>query len=408
MASPACLDETVLQAVPKLTAADTLRSEDQSVNTAESKMASVSTDFIVLQQNTHKTAHSTLCEDAMMELMDTEDCWQVKSSPCALCGFPSSRRCYSCASWVCSDCMAQGESCFDCLTIFPVRAQDPASGEMPTASGEMPWFSSALQAAEQRTQAPLTQDTEPNAKHGAGGKRKKATKVKDWLVAQEKGKETKEQNKERTTTETRGEQILPTSRTGMQMNEEETQEEDDERSLMLCNIPCRLGHDDLVDAINGMGFTGLYDFVHLPPARHWPRGKAKSTLRNVGYAFVHFNLAEDASDFANKFQGHQFRCLTSDKRCVVQPAHLNLRQKEVHRAQATQDLEVKDCDPTESCWSTAVTGTPDTSSSEQQTATPTLSTEEGYSLNGELSNAIGEDTLSARLEAKQGVAWADM
>jgi len=214
---------------------------------------------------------------------------------------------------------------------------------------------------------------------------------------------------EQTATESRGDESRSALSPGSGSNEEGRQEEQegDEVSLMLCNIPCRLSHDDLVEAINSVGFAGLFDFVHLPPSRYWPRECARSTARSAGYAFVHFNSAEHASAFAKRFQNYQFQSSSSDKRCEVKPAHMNLRQKEAHRAKAAQDLKnagnarqpkqpkAKATTGNSSMGTTTAAETPGTYSSELQTATATPSDGEGDFLNSESSNSLGEETLSA-------------
>lgn len=85
-------------------------------------------------------------------------------------------------------------------------------------------------------------------------------------------------------------------------------------TMMLCNIPCRLGHDDIVEAIVSVGFAGRYDFVYLPNRN----GKRDA---NIGYAFVNFQNQHDADCFADTFQDFRFAGTNSSKRCTVKPAH---------------------------------------------------------------------------------------
>jgi hypothetical protein len=86
------------------------------------------------------------------------------------------------------------------------------------------------------------------------------------------------------------------------------------KTMMICNIPCRVGHDDLEKAICNMGFTGTYDFLHLP-RRH---GQADS---NLGYGFINFVRPVDATNFALAFEGYRFGGKGgSRKACTVKVA----------------------------------------------------------------------------------------
>lgn len=87
--------------------------------------------------------------------------------------------------------------------------------------------------------------------------------------------------------------------------------------LMLCNIPCKLEHCDIVKAINEAGFAGEFDLVHVPRPR-----KMKSKTQNLGYAFVNLNSQENAARFVERFFNYQFPGTTSKKRCIVKPAHM--------------------------------------------------------------------------------------
>jgi cold shock CspA family protein len=92
--------------------------------------------------------------------------------------------------------------------------------------------------------------------------------------------------------------------------------EEEEITLMLRNLPCRLGHDDLVAAIDGVGLAGEYDFLHLPAGL---RGKYP---RSMGYAFVHFKTVEQAATFAFRFRDFRFQGTNSNKSCTVDLASM--------------------------------------------------------------------------------------
>jgi hypothetical protein len=90
---------------------------------------------------------------------------------------------------------------------------------------------------------------------------------------------------------------------------------DGEATLMLCNIPCRFEHDDIVDAIQSIGFGGFYEFVYVPQ-------RSRKRSGNMGYAFVHFKSPETAASFSDNFQNFQFKRTSSTKKCMVKPAHI--------------------------------------------------------------------------------------
>ena len=64
-------------------------------------------------------------------------------------------------------------------------------------------------------------------------------------------------------------------------NKQASQDTPQATTMMICNIPCRLGKEDVVNAIASVGFGDAYDFVYLPDRK---RSTAKN--RNIGYAFV--------------------------------------------------------------------------------------------------------------------------
>jgi hypothetical protein len=86
------------------------------------------------------------------------------------------------------------------------------------------------------------------------------------------------------------------------------------RTMMMCNIPCRVSHDDLVEVLESKSFGGTYAFVHLP-CRHSFSGNC-----NLGYAFVHFLQMESADRFALELEGYAFDQFQSTKTCTIKVA----------------------------------------------------------------------------------------
>lgn len=85
-------------------------------------------------------------------------------------------------------------------------------------------------------------------------------------------------------------------------------------TMMICNIPCRVSTETLIEAIEAVGFGGTYEFLHLP-CRY---GQEASS--NLGYGFVNFLKQEDAAKFAVAFEGYHFEGSRSVKKCTVKVA----------------------------------------------------------------------------------------
>jgi len=96
-------------------------------------------------------------------------------------------------------------------------------------------------------------------------------------------------------------------------------------TLMICNIPCRVTQQQLVDIVDGMGFEGKYDFLYLPT------GGRSSTVgsSNLGYGFINYEDPTDAELFQQLFTNYQFEGTTSTKVCTVRPAHIQGLQNNI-------------------------------------------------------------------------------
>jgi hypothetical protein len=89
-------------------------------------------------------------------------------------------------------------------------------------------------------------------------------------------------------------------------------------TLMICNIPCRITLQQLVEVIDSMGFAGKYDFLHLPIGG----GSSAGSRSNLGYGFINFADPVDAEPFRKAFMNYQFEGTSSAKVCTVRPAHI--------------------------------------------------------------------------------------
>merc|ERR1719409_1817257 len=85
-------------------------------------------------------------------------------------------------------------------------------------------------------------------------------------------------------------------------------------TIMLRNIPNRYSQSCLIEEINGVGFSGRYDFFYLPMDVH--------NRTNVGYAFINFLTPQDALRFSRTLTNYKFQQHSSQKIATVSPAHI--------------------------------------------------------------------------------------
>jgi hypothetical protein len=89
-------------------------------------------------------------------------------------------------------------------------------------------------------------------------------------------------------------------------------------TLMVSCLPVRLGIEQLLWAIDSVGFNGTYDLVYMPYRSVKKRGKVQHG--SPGYAFVNFKTAEFALEFQAAFEAYPFTEFNSDRKAVVKPA----------------------------------------------------------------------------------------
>lgn len=87
--------------------------------------------------------------------------------------------------------------------------------------------------------------------------------------------------------------------------------ESEATTVMLCNIPCRVKLEEIIEAVRSLGFEGTYDLLHAPGPKRRHRHLISKT--NIGYAFINFVTPEYASDFMKVFTGFCFEGRQSDK-----------------------------------------------------------------------------------------------
>lgn len=85
-------------------------------------------------------------------------------------------------------------------------------------------------------------------------------------------------------------------------------------TMMLKNIPCRKGQEEVMLQIDEKGFGNRYDFFYLP--------RDVKFRANLGYAFINFVTPEDAARFGAEMNGYRFSGSGSTKACAVVAAHV--------------------------------------------------------------------------------------
>ena len=88
-------------------------------------------------------------------------------------------------------------------------------------------------------------------------------------------------------------------------------------TVMLGNIPCRIGRKDIIKALESCDFLDSCSSIHLPSGKT-RRYRANG---NIGYAFISFTSRDVGDRFANTFEDFQFPGMQSTKRCSVNRAH---------------------------------------------------------------------------------------
>jgi len=90
-------------------------------------------------------------------------------------------------------------------------------------------------------------------------------------------------------------------------------------TMMLCDIPCRLSIQEVVDAMDLQGFSNTFDLIYMPRPKGLRSEKA-GLHHNLGYAFVNFTTPEKATEFVESFSDFIFPGGYSMKRCYTKPA----------------------------------------------------------------------------------------
>lgn len=87
-------------------------------------------------------------------------------------------------------------------------------------------------------------------------------------------------------------------------NDEEVQ------TVMIRGIPCKCSREDILEAVEELGFGQKYDFFYVPLRRG----------RSLGYAFIGFPASQVTKEFAKTMTGYKFSNKTSSKTITVVPA----------------------------------------------------------------------------------------
>lgn len=86
------------------------------------------------------------------------------------------------------------------------------------------------------------------------------------------------------------------------------------KTFMIKNIPCRCSQEEILDAVEEVGFGQLYNFFYLP--------MTQGQTHNIGYVFIGFYDEHVAVQFAQAMTGYRFKRRNSTKSCEVVPARI--------------------------------------------------------------------------------------
>eukprot|EP00928_Gymnodinium_smaydae_P043454 TRINITY_DN29103_c1_g1_i1.p1 TRINITY_DN29103_c1_g1~~TRINITY_DN29103_c1_g1_i1.p1 ORF type:complete len:162 (-),score=26.00 TRINITY_DN29103_c1_g1_i1:378-863(-) len=103
--------------------------------------------------------------------------------------------------------------------------------------------------------------------------------------------------------------------------------QDQDTTLMLRNIPCKVQTEWLQEELRKLGFEGTYDVIHIP---------TRKNKSNLGYGFINFISPEHARRFADAVVGHMFSGSGSVKRCYVTKAAFQGREAALRGAASTR------------------------------------------------------------------------
>lgn len=88
-------------------------------------------------------------------------------------------------------------------------------------------------------------------------------------------------------------------------------------SVMLRNIPSRSPTEEVIAAIEEVGFGKDFTFFYMPQ-----RDAPKHRILNKGYAFVAFDHPDTCRRFSRAISGYKFPARASNKTIEVAPARL--------------------------------------------------------------------------------------
>eukprot|EP00928_Gymnodinium_smaydae_P076875 TRINITY_DN5997_c0_g1_i2.p1 TRINITY_DN5997_c0_g1~~TRINITY_DN5997_c0_g1_i2.p1 ORF type:complete len:249 (-),score=24.50 TRINITY_DN5997_c0_g1_i2:98-844(-) len=95
-------------------------------------------------------------------------------------------------------------------------------------------------------------------------------------------------------------------------------------TVMVRDIPCKVGYVRMMIELKSLGFDGCYDFLYFPKS-------LRDRHSNRGFCFINFQTPDAAMLFVTKFAMHQFDGIQSQKsarvgRAMVQGRKANVTQ----------------------------------------------------------------------------------
>eukprot|EP00928_Gymnodinium_smaydae_P007593 TRINITY_DN12720_c1_g1_i1.p1 TRINITY_DN12720_c1_g1~~TRINITY_DN12720_c1_g1_i1.p1 ORF type:complete len:219 (+),score=21.51 TRINITY_DN12720_c1_g1_i1:90-746(+) len=103
-----------------------------------------------------------------------------------------------------------------------------------------------------------------------------------------------------------------------------------DRTVMVRDIPCKVGYKRMMAELKSLGLDGCYDFLFFPKStrdRHF----------NRGFCFINFMSPEAVSFFVARFARYQFEGIESRKVARIGRAHVQGRKENMARLIAARN-----------------------------------------------------------------------
>eukprot|EP00928_Gymnodinium_smaydae_P027420 TRINITY_DN21216_c1_g1_i1.p1 TRINITY_DN21216_c1_g1~~TRINITY_DN21216_c1_g1_i1.p1 ORF type:complete len:233 (-),score=40.55 TRINITY_DN21216_c1_g1_i1:232-930(-) len=103
-----------------------------------------------------------------------------------------------------------------------------------------------------------------------------------------------------------------------------------DRTLLVRDLPCKVGYERLMKELKDLGLDGCYDFLYLPKS-------LRDRHANRGFCFINFMSPEAVALFVAKFTSFRFEGIQSQKSARIGRASVQGRKANVARLLAVRN-----------------------------------------------------------------------